>query len=195
MANESRLGHQHHNMIPADAGEAAPSVIWRTEDGIMLAYGTTLPNAVAGYAIGALFVKTGATDPGLYQNNGTAVSCDFGSITAASFVGDLTGNVTGDVEGDLTGSVTGDVEGNLTGNVTGNVEGNVTGVVTTEIATGSITDTPLQAELVTILGAADAGEGSIRTVKGNAGTGDGKVYICTSDGTNWFAAELAVGTA
>jgi hypothetical protein len=187
MANESRLGHQHHNMIPADAGEAAPSVIWRTEDGIMLAYGTTLPNAVAGYAIGALFVKTGATDPGLYQNNGTAVSCDFGSITAASFVGDLTGNVTGGVTGDTTGTHTGPVVGDVTGDLTG--------VVTTAIVAGSITATPTQAELVAILGAAAAGENTIRLVQGNAGTGDGLVYVCTSDGTNWFAAQLAAGTA
>ena len=43
-----------------------------------------------------------------------------GAVTATSFAGPLTGNVTGN----LTGNVTGNVTGNLTGNVTGAVTGN-----------------------------------------------------------------------
>jgi hypothetical protein len=63
------------------------------------------------------------------------------------------------------------------------------------IATGSITAVPTQAELVARLGAAaSAGLGALRTVKGNAGTGNNKVYWCISDGVNWFAAEALIGT-
>jgi len=70
----------------------------------------------------------------------------FDTVTAASFVGpvtgditgNLTGNVTGDVTGDLTGNVTGDVTGDVTGNLTGNVTGDVTGNVTGDL-TGDVT--------------------------------------------------------
>ena len=48
-------------------------------------------------------------------------------VTATTFEGDVTGNLTGDVTGDVTGNLTGDVTGNLTGDVTGNVTGDVTG--------------------------------------------------------------------
>jgi hypothetical protein len=50
-----------------------------------------------------------------------------GVVTATTFDGNLTGDVTGDV----TGNLTGDVTGNLTGNVTGDVVGNITGVAAT----------------------------------------------------------------
>ena len=89
------------------------------------------------------------------QNNFTLS----GVVTATSFTGDLTGNVTGtattatnlsdganittgtisndrlpatitkNLTGDVTGNLTGNVTGNLTGNVTGNLTGNVTGNV------------------------------------------------------------------
>ena len=51
-----------------------------------------------------------------------------GIVTAASFVGPLTGGVTGNVTGNLTGAVTGNVTGNITGNIDGDV--NSTGVST-----------------------------------------------------------------
>ena len=51
-----------------------------------------------------------------------------GIVTAASFVGAISGPVTGNVTGDLTGDVTGNTAGNHTGDVTGNI--NSTGVST-----------------------------------------------------------------
>ena len=46
------------------------------------------------------------------------VSASGATITASSFVGNITGNTAGNVTGNLTGNVT----GNLTGNVTGNAD-------------------------------------------------------------------------
>lgn len=60
------------------------------------------------------------------------------TITAASFVGPLTGDVTGAVTGDVTGNVTGNVTGDITGNVTGDLTGDVTGNVTGDL-TGDVT--------------------------------------------------------
>ena len=60
-----------------------------------------------------------------------------GSVTAASFSGNLTGNSNGVHTGNVTGDVTGNVTGNLTGNVTGNVTGNLTGAVTGNASTAS----------------------------------------------------------
>jgi hypothetical protein len=64
-------------------------------------------------------------------------------VTAAGgFVGNLLGDVTGDVTGNLSGDVTGDVTGNLLGDVTGNLSGDVTGDVTGNLlgdVTGDVT--------------------------------------------------------
>jgi len=60
-----------------------------------------------------------------------------GGVTG-DVTGNLTGGVTGDVTGNLTGGVTGDVTGNLTGGVTGDVTGNLTGDVTGDV-TGNLT--------------------------------------------------------
>ena len=65
------------------------------------------------------------------------VSASGATITAANFVGSISGNTTGD----LTGNVTGD----LTGNVTGNVTGNLTGTASTATASStaySLTGSP-----------------------------------------------------
>mgnify|MGYP001309095228 CR=1 FL=1 len=45
-----------------------------------------------------------------------------GTITANTFSGSLSGNVTGDLTGNVTGNLTGNVTGNLTGSVTGNAD-------------------------------------------------------------------------
>jgi hypothetical protein len=62
----------------------------------------------------------------------------FDTVTAASFVGPVTGDITGNLTGNVTGDVTGDVTGNLTGNVTGDVTGDLTGNVTGDV-TGNVT--------------------------------------------------------
>jgi len=55
---------------------------------VLFCYGTTVPNAEAGYAKGCLFIKTdaGAGVKGVYENQGTTSSCSFdviGSIAEA----------------------------------------------------------------------------------------------------------------
>jgi hypothetical protein len=52
-----------------------------------------------------------------------------GVVTATTFIGAVTG--------DVTGNLTGDVTGNLTGDVTGDVTGNITGVVTATTFNGN----------------------------------------------------------
>ena len=76
---------RHENMIPSPAASATVVVMWRTEDGILQAYGNTVPtDATAGYAIGCLFHHTDGGDAtALYVNEGTAASCDFNAITVA----------------------------------------------------------------------------------------------------------------
>ena len=63
------------------------------------------------------------------------------TVTAPQFIGDVTGdvtgNLTGDVTGDVTGNLTGDVTGNVVGLLTGNVDGNVIGNLAGDV-TGSV---------------------------------------------------------
>jgi len=63
-----------------------------------------------------------------------------GSITATSFVGNLTGNTTGTHTGAVVGNVTGNTTGTHTGAVTGNVTGNTTGTHTGAVV-GNVTGT------------------------------------------------------
>ena len=71
-------------------GSETVIVYLRNKDGnILMASGTTVPTATtAGYAKSALFIKSDASSgtKGLYENQGTASSCDFnviGDITSA----------------------------------------------------------------------------------------------------------------
>ena len=71
-------------------GAESVTVLFKDGNGnIVLASGTTVPTAdTAGYAKGALFIKTDAADgtKGLYENQGTTALSDFnlvGSITSA----------------------------------------------------------------------------------------------------------------
>lgn len=61
----------------------ATGVISTTDNGLITAaFGTTVPtDGTAGYAVGAIFHHTdGAAGTALYQNEGTATSCDFNPI-------------------------------------------------------------------------------------------------------------------
>ena len=71
--------------VPAPAGVATPYIQHQTEDGITLAYGSTVPtDATAGYAPGCRFIHTdGTTGTALYVNEGTATSCDFNALATA----------------------------------------------------------------------------------------------------------------
>ena len=76
---------RHQNMIPAPASSTAVVVIYETEDGILDAYGNSVPDdETAGYAIGCTFRHCdGGDGTALYVNEGTAASCDFNAITVA----------------------------------------------------------------------------------------------------------------
>ena len=77
----------------------------------------------------------------VYATNGTSLVLNSGTDgTDATFTGDVTGNVTGNLTGDVTGNVTGNLTGNTNGTHTGNVTGDVTGNLTGNV-TGNVTGT------------------------------------------------------
>ncbi len=72
-----------HNMTPGPKGVAVPQVIYKSEDGILLAYGISVPGSVAGYATGCLFLHTdGTSDTALHVNEGDATTAGFVAITS-----------------------------------------------------------------------------------------------------------------
>ena len=77
-------------LIEGPVSGATPEAILQTGNagGALFAYGITVPNAVAGYALGCLFVHTdGAAATCLYKNTGTAASCTFTAIDTANITG------------------------------------------------------------------------------------------------------------
>ena len=72
------LPFDHHNMVPGPAASTTVQVIWRTEDGIMLCYGTSADTvleaeAAGTYAPGCLYIKVVAAGTSiLYLNTGAA---------------------------------------------------------------------------------------------------------------------------
>jgi len=75
-----------NNMIAGPAGVATPATIFKSEDGIMIALGTSVPaDAATGYGTGCLFLNTGGGDgTALYVNEGTTASANFNAVTVAS---------------------------------------------------------------------------------------------------------------
>jgi hypothetical protein len=83
--SEFNIQYELANMVPAPAGVATPYVMYRSEDGILDCYGTTVPtDATDGFAIGCTFRKVdGGAGTALYVNEGTAGSCDFNALAGA----------------------------------------------------------------------------------------------------------------
>jgi len=81
----SEFSFEAETMVPAPAASATVRAIYTIEDGILIAYGNTVPaDATAGYAIGCIFIHTDGGDAtALYVNEGTASSCNFNAITVA----------------------------------------------------------------------------------------------------------------
>ena len=73
------------NMIPGKAGVDTPTVIFASEDGILLCYGKTVPaDAAVGYAPSCLFLHIdGGVGTMLYCNEGSKASADFDAVTVA----------------------------------------------------------------------------------------------------------------
>jgi len=79
------IQYKLQTMIPGPAASVAVVTIYENEDGILIAYGNTVPGGVAGYAIGCLFMHTDGGDAtALYVNEGTAAVADFNAITVAA---------------------------------------------------------------------------------------------------------------
>jgi hypothetical protein len=81
-----KVAFDHDNMIPAPAGTATPKVIFKSDDGILLCYGTTVPSDNAtGYAPGCLFLHSDgdAYNTVLYCNIGTKAAANFNVVTVA----------------------------------------------------------------------------------------------------------------
>ena len=72
--------------VPAPAAAAAPRIIYKSDDGILICYGTTVPtDASTGYAPGCIFIDADSTGTSwVYINEGTAASCDFNYIAAGT---------------------------------------------------------------------------------------------------------------
>ena len=87
----------------------------------------TVTNAAAG-TIAAVNVQ-GALDELDLEKAPIASPTFTGIVSAPTFVGAVTGDVTGNLSGAVTGAVTGDVTGNVTGNLYGDVNGNLYGDV------------------------------------------------------------------
>jgi hypothetical protein len=75
--------YTHENMIAAPAGVATPRVIYKSQDGILLCYGTTAPSSAAGYAPGCIFICVAGTNTTtvLYVNVGSVVTSTFTAVT------------------------------------------------------------------------------------------------------------------
>lgn len=85
MGRRYSIAYDLNNMVPAPAGVAIPKTIFKSEDGILLCYGITMPeDNSAGYAPGCLFLHTDGTNgTALYVNEGTAAAAGFKAATIA----------------------------------------------------------------------------------------------------------------
>ena len=186
MSIRYHIAHALDTMTPAKPISSTVRVVYKSESGILEAYGTVVPvDTTAGYAPLGLFW----TATKLYANTGSVTSSLFKEI-APGFVGDITGDITGNVTGNVAGNVTGNCAGVHTGAVTGDVTGNIAGLLNATAFAGSVTTTaPTAAELVTILGAAGTA-GRIRSVTADAGSGSGESYLVIDNGTVWSFIQL-----
>ncbi len=85
----------YHNSVPKWPRSEGPQTIVRYDDAhnILSAFGTTVPSAVTGYALGAYFQQTdGAAGTLLYVNEGSTTSCTFVPVLSGSG-GTLTGGL------------------------------------------------------------------------------------------------------
>jgi hypothetical protein len=81
-----------HNMIPGPAGTDVIQVMYKSEDGVLSCYGTTVPTDVNVFAPGCTFFKVNGTDRNVkYINVGTFALPDFEVVTVANAYGTTSG--------------------------------------------------------------------------------------------------------
>ena len=79
--NRANIAYHLHSMVPAPAGASAPRVIYKSEDGILDCFGTTVPtDGTDGYAVGCTFRHTDAD----VLATGTVDSADATSLIDAT---------------------------------------------------------------------------------------------------------------
>ena len=81
MADES---FEHETMIAAPAGVTVPKIVYKTEDGILLAYGTSQPTTASTYAPGCILINVSTGK--VYVN----VTTTFASAASWSIIGSVT---------------------------------------------------------------------------------------------------------
>ena len=76
------LAFDHNNMVPAPAGSATVQTMFKSEDGVLMCWGTgTPPTTASTYAEGCLYFKVNdASGNTLYKNYGTYASPDFEEV-------------------------------------------------------------------------------------------------------------------
>jgi len=98
------LAFDHANMVPAAKGVATPKTIYKNENGILLAYGTLVPAAASGYAIGCIFLHDdGGSGTTVYVNEGTAATSDFNALVTNESLTDAAALTTADLLSSATG--------------------------------------------------------------------------------------------
>ncbi len=81
MSTEFTIFKDLRDMIAAPAGVATPVVMYKTEDGVLAAYGTTVPTTASTYAKGCVFYKVNGTNGNVqYINVGSYASPDFQQV-------------------------------------------------------------------------------------------------------------------
>lgn len=75
---------EHENMIAASAGVTVPNIIYKTEDGILLCYGTSQPTTASTYAPGCILINTSTGK--VYVN----ITTTFTSAASWSVIGSVT---------------------------------------------------------------------------------------------------------
>jgi len=93
-------------MVPAAKGVAVPKAIFKTRNGIQIAYGTSVPAAASGYAIGCIFLHDdGGSGTTVYVNEGTATTSDFNALVTNESLTDAAALTTADALISATGLV------------------------------------------------------------------------------------------
>ena len=75
---------RHETMIAAPAGVTIPTVIYKTEDGILFCYGTSQPTTASTYAPGCILINTSTGK--VYVN----IETTFASAASWSVIGSVT---------------------------------------------------------------------------------------------------------